>query len=346
MLTDDEKVQLNALLQGKSSLEQGLQLYSSLTGRGVPFAMEWEEKVLELCLAEDPERRDILTRYRTVLRMLGKPVPDEVERRFAEIARTEERTTDHQLAAVQYGEKTGLDDTEPEFRALVDRVRTYTMTSVERMYALYNATKYVQQAAIPGSIVECGVWRGGSMMVVAHTLLSMKCTDRDLYLFDTYEGLPRPDESKDVDLWGNRAIDGWQTRQTSEESSYWAEASIDDVRTNLLSTGYPEAKLHFVKGLVERTIPRDAPEEIALLRLDTDWYASTKHEMNHLFPRLADKGVLIIDDYGHFKGARQAVDEYVAEHKLPLLLNRVDYTGRLAVKTCRLDDLSEAANRI
>ncbi|MGY3605908.1 MULTISPECIES: TylF/MycF/NovP-related O-methyltransferase [unclassified Bradyrhizobium] len=334
MLTDDEKVQLRALLEGKSSLEQGLQLYSSLTGRGVAFAMEWEEKVLELCLAQEPDRMDILMRYRTVLRTLGKTIPDEVEGRFAEIARSEERATDHQLAAAQYAEKTGLSDTEPEFRTLVERVRTFSMTSVERMYALYNATRYVQQAEIPGSIVECGVWRGGSMMVVAHTLLSMGCTDRDLYLFDTYEGLPRPDEKKDVDLWGNRAIDGWLSRQTNDDGSYWAEASIEDVRANLLSTGYPEAKLHFIKGLVERTVPRYAPDAISLLRLDTDWYVSTKHEMDHLFPRLAYKGILIVDDYGHFKGARQAVDEYIAEHKLPLLLNRVDYTGRLVVKTC------------
>ena len=334
MLTDDEKTQLAALLEGRANLAQGMQFYSALTARGIPFLMEWEEKVLELCLAADPERTDILSRYRQVLLTLGKPVPATIERRFAEITRTEEHSNDHQRSAAHYNEKTGLDDAEPEFRALVERVRAFTMTSYERMYALYKAVDYIDRAGISGDIVECGVWRGGSMMVIAHTLLARGRSDRDLYLFDTYEGLPRPDETKDVDLWGNRAIDGWLPRQTSEESSHWAEASLEDVRTNLLSTGYPQERLHFVKGMVERTIPEAAPAAIALLRLDTDWYASTKHEMEHLFPRLARDGVLIIDDYGHFEGARQAVDEYISAHRLPVLLNRIDDTGRLIVKTC------------
>ena len=87
-----------------------------------------------------------------------------------------------------------------------------------------------------------------------------------------------------------------------------------------------------VKGKVEDTLPGHAPDHIAVLRLDTDWYASTKHEMEHLYPRLARGGVLIIDDYGHWAGSRQAVDEYLAEHGIHLLLNRTDYTGRMALK--------------
>ncbi|HYM86681.1 MAG TPA: TylF/MycF/NovP-related O-methyltransferase, partial [Pseudoxanthomonas sp.] len=74
------------------------------------------------------------------------------------------------------------------------------------------------------------------------------------------------------------------------------------------------------------------PECIALLRLDTDWYESTRHEMIHLFPRLCVGGVLILDDYGHWLGARRAVDEYLGEHNVPLFLQRIDYTGRYAVK--------------
>jgi hypothetical protein len=84
--------------------------------------------------------------------------------------------------------------------------------------------------------------------------------------------------------------------------------------------------------MVEKTLPSHAPAQIALLRLDTDWYASTRWELEHLFPRLSRNGVLIIDDYGHFKGARQAVDEHINLHKLPLLLNRIDYSGRIAIK--------------
>jgi O-methyltransferase len=332
-LSNDEKIQAKRLLDGKSNLAQGLKLYSSLAARNISFPLEWEEKVLELCLADDPERVDLFGRYRQVLLTLGKPVPAEIERRYSESVREEEHNFDHQKAASQYHEKTGVNDTEPEFRALAERIRAFSMTSYERMYALYKAVDFIECAEIPGAIVECGVWRGGSMMLVAHRLLALGRSDRDLYLFDTYEGLPRPDEAKDIDVWGNRAIDGWLPRQTSEESSHWAEASLEDVRANILSTGYPEERLHFVKGMVERTIPEGAPDAIALLRLDTDWYASTKHEMEHLFPRLVRNGILIIDDYGHFEGARQAVDEYISANNLPLLLNRVDYSGRLAIKT-------------
>jgi O-methyltransferase len=331
--TDEEKVQLMLLLEGRTDLADGLKLYSSLTERGISFPMEWEEKVLDLCVAENPDRTDLLGRYRHILLTLGRPVPDDIERRYTEMTLKEEYGFDHQRAASQYHEKTGLADTEPEFRDLAERVRAFSMTSFERMYALYKTVDFIERAGIPGAIVECGVWRGGSMMLVAHRLMALGCSDRDLYLFDTYEGLPRPDEAKDVDVWGNRAIDGWLPRQTSDESSHWAEASLEDVRANILSTGYPEERVHFVKGMVERTIPEAAPSDIALLRLDTDWYASTKHEMEHLFPRLVRNGVLIIDDYGHFEGARQAVDEYIAAHDLPVLLNRIDYSGRLIIKT-------------
>ena len=108
--------------------------------------------------------------------------------------------------------------------------------------------------------------------------------------------------------------------------------SIEQVREAMLSTGYPAQRVHLTKGTVEETLPAAAPEHIALLRLDTDWYASTRHELEHLWPRLVGQGVLIVDDYGHFRGARQAVDEYFAQAGLPVLLSRLDYTGRMLVK--------------
>jgi hypothetical protein len=112
----------------------------------------------------------------------------------------------------------------------------------------------------------------------------------------------------------------------------WGYSPIEDVRRNLLGTGYPTDRLHFVKGKVEDTIPGETPEQIALLRLDTDWYGSTKHEMQHLYPLVAQGGVLIVDDYGHWQGARSAVDEYLATNGIHLLLNRTDASGRLAIK--------------
>jgi hypothetical protein len=88
-------------------------------------------------------------------------------------------------------------------------------------------------------------------------------------------------------------------------------------------------RIHFHTGMVEDTIPRLAPERIAILRLDTDWYVSTKHELEWLWPRLSSGGVLIIDDYGHFTGARKAVDEFFGGQTF---LFRIDYTGRLVTK--------------
>jgi O-methyltransferase len=100
----------------------------------------------------------------------------------------------------------------------------------------------------------------------------------------------------------------------------------------MLSTGYPEENLIFVKGKVENTIPGVTPDRICLLRLDTDWYESTYHELNYLFPRLSVNGVIIIDDYGHWQGAREAVDKYFQAKNVKILLNRIDYSGRVGIK--------------
>jgi O-methyltransferase len=211
--------------------------------------------------------------------------------------------------------------------ALCERVRPYTLTSPERIVALRDAVRYVVRAGIPGDLVECGVWRGGSMMVVALTLLELGATDRDLHLFDTFTHMPFPGE-EDVDLFGVPAADVYEAAANAEAFRY---LPLEEVRSVVVGTGYPEERLHFVPGMVEDTIPGAAPERIALCRLDTDWYASTRHEMAHLFPRIGPGGVLLVDDYGHFMGAKQAVDEHLAAHGPEVLLQRIDFTGRLVI---------------
>lgn len=211
--------------------------------------------------------------------------------------------------------------------AILRAVRPWTLTSAERVYALIQAVRYVSANGIAGAIVECGVWKGGSMAAVARTLLQMQDVSRDLYLFDTFEGMSEP-SAKDVDYSGKPANEVMQ-----ENSGFkCADAPLERVKEVLYGTGYPKERIHFVPGKVEDTIPGRAPETISLLRLDTDWYESTKHELVHLFPRLVKAGVIIIDDYGHWKGSRQACDEYFVENRVPILLNRIDYTGRIAVK--------------
>ncbi len=203
------------------------------------------------------------------------------------------------------------------------------MTSLERVQALGDAVRYITDQGIPGDIVECGVWRGGSMMAVAKCLIELRDTRR-LYLFDTFAGMPPPSEA-DIDCHGQSAA-MLLAISDRNRSDIWAESAIDEVRQNMRSTGYPDSLVTYVQGRVEDTVPDQAPSLISLLRLDTDWYESTAHELRHLFPRLSAGGVLIIDDYGHWQGARQAVDEYFSANEVPVLLTRIDYTGRMGVK--------------
>lgn len=212
---------------------------------------------------------------------------------------------------------------------IITTAKPFTMTSTERMASLINAVTYVIQNGIPGDIAECGVWRGGSMMIVAQTLLAHGDRSRSLYLFDTFEGMSSPTED---DKSFDNVSAAVQLEQEQQGTGIWCYASLEDVRANLLSTGYPEDKIHLIKGKVEDTIPQHSPASLALLRLDTDWYESTKHELNHLFPILDAKGILVIDDYGHWQGAKKAVDEYFAEQGETIYLHRIDYTARILVR--------------
>jgi O-methyltransferase len=224
-----------------------------------------------------------------------------------------------------------FDDMGQAFAGAYERTSPFTMTSRERMFALWQSARYVAEAEIPGDVVECGVWRGGSSMLAALALLDVGVT-RPLWLFDTYEGMPEP-SARDRQWSGERAADRLAVQERIPGASNdWAYATLDDVRRQMASLDYATELIHFVEGRVEQTVPQRCPATISLLRLDTDWYESTLHELEHLWPRLSVGGVLIIDDYGHWQGAREATDEYFATQKTSVLLNRIDYTGRLAVK--------------
>ncbi|MHC4959671.1 MAG: TylF/MycF/NovP-related O-methyltransferase [Planctomycetota bacterium] len=201
----------------------------------------------------------------------------------------------------------------------------YTLTGPARMIAMMRAIEHINANKIPGDIVECGVWKGGSMMLAARTLMRLGDSKRHLHLYDTFEGMSAPTDA-DVDFRGLRADDDMpnQIEHTL--------AGLEEVRQNLLGTGYPVDAVHFIEGKVEETIPAHTPERIALLRLDTDWYESTYHELVHLYPLLSPGGIVIIDDYGHWNGARRAVDQFMAEQDPGLFLHRIDYSARLLVK--------------
>lgn len=228
---------------------------------------------------------------------------------------------------VRLTDRKDLDLTE---QSILQQVKGYTLTSDERILSVIRATRYIARNRIPGAIVECGVWRGGSMLAAALTLIAEGDTSRELYLFDTFEGMSEP-TGHDRDLAGNSAQQ--LLRTSSKSSEVWCVADLDDVKRTMSLAPYPPAQIHFVKGKVEDTIPHAGVETISLVRLDTDWYESTAHELLHLYPNLQVGGVLIIDDYGHWQGARKATDDYfttVAPE--PILLQAIDYTGRIAVK--------------
>ena len=221
-------------------------------------------------------------------------------------------------------------------RRIVERVSRYTMTNEPQLLALIDAVRYCVAREIPGALAECGVWLGGSVLAMILTLQELGRADREIYLYDTFEGMTPPTEH-DVSPFEQPALQSWRAYEDAGEQPWGGlfepgAFNLPAVRALLHDSGYPQEMLHFVRGPVEDTLPARAPERLALLRLDTDWYGSTRHELDHLFPRLSAGGVLIIDDYGHWEGARRAVDEYFSNEHPPVLLTRIDYTARMGVK--------------
>jgi len=222
-------------------------------------------------------------------------------------------------------------DMEPAFEPVYLKCNPYTMTSQERQYNLFKACQHIVQNNIPGDFVECGVWAGGSTMLAAETFQMFGETSRHLYLYDTFSGMTEP-TVEDFDRRFQKPVrQKWEKNQAGEVNN-WCYIPLEEVQANINKTGYPFEQVHFIKGDILKTVPQTLPQQIALLRLDTDWYASTKHELEHMYPLLVSGGLLIIDDYGTFEGARKAVDEYFAQFESVPFMSRVDNTCRILVK--------------
>lgn len=222
-----------------------------------------------------------------------------------------------------------------EFMKIYAKCRPFTMTTVERMFSLYQAVKYIQENNIEGDFVECGVWKGGSCMMMAYMLVNMGIMSRKIYLYDTFEGMSEPTELDKV-AGGSDASKLLEKEDKDDPTSVWCYSTIEEVTKNVESTGFPTTNFIFVKGKVEDTIPQTIPSKIALLRLDTDWYESTLHELKHLYHLLVRNGILIIDDFGFWEGAKKAVMQYFSEKKIFPIINRIDDTGRIIIKADNL----------
>jgi O-methyltransferase len=235
-------------------------------------------------------------------------------------------------AASFYRDTTNLSDLSSSERKIITELTGNVCGGPEAITALVRAVDYIIKNDIPGSFVECGVFRGGNIVAIIQRLLELGIDDRDIYLYDTFSGMPRPD-AVDAYIDGEPALAVWEQLQIDDEgSSDWVNCSIETVKKWVNAQGYPEARIHYVEGLVEDTIPQKIPEEIALLRLDTDFYKSTRHELEYLYPLLRQRGVLIIDDYGTFYGAKLATDEYFEKIGFAPYLARVDAHVRLSIK--------------
>jgi O-methyltransferase len=210
------------------------------------------------------------------------------------------------------------------------RENRLSTSSDERLFATAMACRYVVERNIDGDFVECGVWRGGNSIIAADVFKNTAAM-KSVWLFDTFAGMTEPTDV-DVNYLGESADAEFHNTRRSDHSD-WCYSPIEEVKANFVNAGLLGERVKFVKGDVAKTLaqPNELPAAISVLRLDTDWYESTRAELEALYPRLSRGGVLIIDDYGHWGGARKAVDEYFSQRHRPFF-QYIDQTARIGVK--------------
>jgi O-methyltransferase len=228
-------------------------------------------------------------------------------------------------------------DLDERFKLLARRMHNLGPLEMPQ-HTTYAAVEYILNAGLAGDLIECGVYQGRQILMMAETLKARGVLDRDIYLYDTFAGQIQPtvedykdNENPTASYEANLAR--WKKGQITGASRAWKVATVEEVQRNVFLSGYPPERFHFIKGDVLSTLPNHLHDRIALLRLDTDWYESTKQELTHLYDRLVVGGVLIIDDYGRWRGCRKAVDEYFASlgARAPFLV-RTSGSERVSVK--------------
>lgn len=202
-----------------------------------------------------------------------------------------------------------------------------SLTSVERTTCFYNSLEYVRHNNIQGDYVECGVWRGGKILGILKYLEFHQNTTPNVWLYDTFSGMTPP-EDIDVDFRNKKAADIFHEVSCMN--------SLDGVKQMLSDCTYPADKIKYVVGDVCETLlnPANVPDKIALLLLDTDWYKSTKVELDVLWEKLEVGAPCIIDDFGHWAGCKKAVIEFFKDRACPHGYEQIDYTGIRVFKKC------------
>ncbi len=221
----------------------------------------------------------------------------------------------HSEYLFQLKKNTIIEEINSEQKELLNNALKYSGVGIIPTWMLINSIKYINDKKIEGDFVEAGVWRGGNLIIFKELIEKYKL-NKEIYGYDTFEGMPEPSE---VDVkWNN--ISAARKTKTKDD---WCKSSIEDVKKNILTVLNDLKHINLIKGLVEETLLIEAnlPKKISLLRLDTDFYKSTKVELEILFPRLSKGGILIIDDYGNWKGAKKAVDEFFGDKAFLIYLD-------------------------
>jgi hypothetical protein len=226
-------------------------------------------------------------------------------------------------------------DMEAEAEEQVGVVQNYTMLTYPRLVTLYQQAVYCERSGMEGSFVECGTWRGGAVGIMALANMRHGRARRHLHLFDSFEGIPEPDAAVDGELAvreakaAGGAADGKLSPLPLSIGPLEANRELLEERI-----GYDPEFLHYHKGWFQETLPQAAGVvgPIAILRLDGDWYASTKVCLEHLYTNVVSGGFVIIDDYGTYEGCRKAVDEFLASEQVKPFLHHIDSTGRYLIK--------------
>ena len=187
-----------------------------------------------------------------------------------------------------------------------------------------DAIKYILKNNIDGVIIECGV-ESGNFEHIWITELMKNNAVRDIYMYDTFGGLVAPTKydytCKDAILYKmnkDEVYNTWKNHIIDDKTNSWCYTPLENVQNRLHSTGYPTEKLHYIVGDVMNTLSNRAgiPEKIAILRLDTDWYESSKFELEQMYDNVVSGGVIIFDDYYHWDGQRRATDDFFLSKNL------------------------------
>ncbi|WP_181357544.1 TylF/MycF/NovP-related O-methyltransferase [Stenomitos frigidus] len=221
---------------------------------------------------------------------------------------------------------------ETVMQTVLQKVRPYSMVPDSGIEFLIRSVQSLFDQQIEGDFVECGVWKGGCAAAIKLAELALQPdSQRLLHLFDSYEGLP-PVQPID----GPMAA-GWQQAVDSPWYFDNCAASLEVVQQNFAQLGLLDARVQFYKGWFETTVPefvKRYPEtKIAILRLDGDWYESTKVCLENLYPLVSEKGIIIIDDYYAWDGCAVAVHEYLGKHGLNHRIRSIpDFSSAYIIK--------------